>query len=306
MLIQAFSEAGDRMSTKKTNVVFVSLFLLFNSLVLAAPLPPCGPYQISGKIADLKWYPERKVKGIPGMSGSTGRDRTFSAHFLVKLNDYKGIDSNNAIQITRNVDPSALKNKSADYIPDFVTLMINHNGKRYLKKGMTILVKGYTVRGDEGGTWSDYTEVDILKHNSTEDSIEHYLETFILKPEYGGEVFCAYEIYGKELKQRQSFFYLWALCSEYYMKEGVLTMGSAISVPLVLISKDVEYGSAIKEHKMPSNGEKWGEDVRRLFPKKHHKDIFAQGDGFNRRGDELLSITKKKAMCYYNLVQCLE
>lgn len=233
--------------------IFLPLVILsFTSTIIAVPLPQNGPFQISGKIVELKWYPEKLVKGISGMSGSAGKDRKFPAHYIVKLADYNGVNPQKALEILRYVDHSRF---IIDNTADFVALMINHNNKRYLKNGMTILVKGYEVRGDEGGTWVYYTSLDILKHKLTEDAIEYYLENYILKPEYGGETFCAYEIYGKELRQGKGYFYLWSLCSEYYKKGGVLNSGSAVSVPLVLISRTTEEGSSIEEHKMPSDGE---------------------------------------------------
>lgn len=281
--------------------IVLMVILFFTSLIIAVPLPPNGPFEISGKIVELKWYPEKAVKGIPGMSGSAGKDRKFPAHYIVQLTDYKGVDPQKAREISMYVDYSnSIKNDTSAV----VTLMINHNNKRYLKKGMTILISGYNVRGDEGGIWTYYTSLNILKHNSTEEAIEHYLENHILKPEYGGETFCAYEIYGKELKQGKEFFYLWALCSEYYKKGGILNLGSAVSVPLVLVSRNIEAGSSIEEHKMPTNGEGWSEDVKRLIPKKYHNQIFAQGDAFSKRGNRLFNIAKNKAMCYYKLTQC--
>jgi hypothetical protein len=35
--------------------------------------------------------------------------------------------------------------------------------KEFLKKGMRITVRGYKIAGDEGGTWTYYTEIKILR-----------------------------------------------------------------------------------------------------------------------------------------------
>ena len=57
---------------------------------LAAPIPPVGPYDVTGTIQEVRWVPERTVKGIPQMSGSAGKDRVESPHFRIKLVDYAG------------------------------------------------------------------------------------------------------------------------------------------------------------------------------------------------------------------------
>jgi hypothetical protein len=50
--------------------------------------------------------------------------------------------------------------------PSFILLKINHSEKSYLKKGMTIKVVGYTVRGEEGGKWTNFKTIEILEfHN---------------------------------------------------------------------------------------------------------------------------------------------
>jgi len=146
----------------------LSLFLasLFFFLALgygiAVPVRPLGPVNISGKVNDLNWVPEKKIKATHGMSGSAGRDRTIPAHFLVKLENFEGIDSRTAVIMTRYIDRSAFKNQGWDVKPPFILLKINHTDQNYLRKGMKIKVSGYTVRGDEGGVWTYFTRIDVI------------------------------------------------------------------------------------------------------------------------------------------------
>ena len=116
-------------------------------------------------MSELKWVPEKKIKAVRGMSGSAGKDRTFPAHFLVTLEDFEGVDRQTAATMTRYIDWSALKDQEKGCRPSFVLLKINHNDKNYLKKGMRIKVSGYTVRGDEGGTWTYFTGIDVMKNS---------------------------------------------------------------------------------------------------------------------------------------------
>jgi hypothetical protein len=145
--------------------IFICCFIFTVTLnAVAAPIRPVGPVDVSGTIRELKWVPEEKVKGVPGMSGSLGHDRTRFAHFLVTLTDYDGVNAETARRMTEYLDSTAYKGERQKDRPSFVLLQINHNDKNYLRKGMKIRVIGYEVRGDEGGTWTYYDRVEITNH----------------------------------------------------------------------------------------------------------------------------------------------
>ena len=237
------------------------------------------------------------------MSGSAGIDRTVPAHFLVTLRDFEGVDSKTALVMTRYLDPSVFKDEGKDIIPPFIILKINQSDKNYLKQGMLIKVRGYTVRGDEGGTWTHYTKIDILKQPSQIDSIQRYLETSIESPNSGGKMFCAYELFGTETKNAKKYIYLWTACMEYYVKGGVLRQGAAVSLPVALNAEETSHGDMIKGHKKPVDGEGYGNSIRKIFPAKYHPVIFAEGQEYNRRADGLLRETERRARTYYHLQQ---
>jgi len=149
---------------KKTPCIILlwcSLFLIIASLH-AAPIRPMGPFDITGTISEVQWVPEEFRKGKPGWSGSLGHDRTIPAHFLVKLIDYDGVAAEHAITITRYISFNAYGDKNPSGMPPFVILKINSKDKTFLKSGMKIQVTGYSVRGDEGGTWTSYSGIKIL------------------------------------------------------------------------------------------------------------------------------------------------
>jgi len=287
----------------KTTLPWIIAFLLilfagFNTL--AAPIRPIGPVDVSGTVSDLKWNPDKKIKGLPGMSGSAGVDRTVPAHFLVTLKDFVGVDSKTALMMTRYVDWSAFKDEKDNFIPPFIILKINQNDNNYLKQGMFIKVSGYTVRGDEGGTWTYYTKVDILNQPSQTDSIQRYLETSIESTNSGGKMFCAYELFGTETKKTKKYIYLWTACMEYYVKGGVLRQGAAVSLPVALTAKETSHGDMIKGHKKPVDGEGYGNSIRKIFPPKYQTTIFAQGQEYNRRANSLLRETERQAKAYFH------
>lgn len=143
---------------------FLALGMSLAAAGFAAPLPPFSPVDITGKISGVKWVPEQQVEAIPGMSGSAGHDRVFQAHFLIKLIEYTGIDAARAWQMTRLVDWHALGDGSEHALPPFILLRIDHRDREYFKPGMTIRVTGYTISGDEGGTWTSHDRIAILHH----------------------------------------------------------------------------------------------------------------------------------------------
>lgn len=269
--------------------------------VSAAPLPRLGPADISGVIDDVRWIPETTVKGIPGLSGSAGRDRAFAPHFLVRLTDFSGVDAATAVAMTRYVDWNALKNLGNKQKTAFVLLKLDYPDKNYLKQGMKIRVLAYIVGGDEGGTWASFSKIEVLSEPESKDFLRRYLENTLESPGFGGKMFCKYELYGKEPKGKRQFFYLWAFCMEYYVKQGHLQEGTGVSMPVVLVAIPSCHGDLIETHFQPVDGEDYGNSIRTLFPKAYHPAIFAEGDAYNRRADTLQKKARQSARIYYHL-----
>ena len=265
----------------------------------AAPIRPVGPIDVTGTISGIQWVPETSVKGKPGWSGSLGHDRIRPANFLLTLTDYEGVNDETAYRMTRYLEWNAFKDNEQKGKPPFVLLKINHNDKNYLRKGMRIRVTGYTVRGDEGGTWTYYAGVYDVDHLVTEERIRIYLEKNIESPGFGGRMFCAYEIFGTEKKGDRDYSYLWTLCMEYYAKGNSLIKGTGVSMPVVLISLRSSRGSDIVEHEKPVDGEGYAESIRRIFPAKYHGAILAGAEGNDRRAASLMRDTEKQASTYF-------
>lgn len=126
----------------------------------SAPLPPVGKTDIDGTIEKATWEPGKKLKAIKGMSGSAGRDRTLPAHFVVTLKGFSGPTVKQAAMMNSFVGATN-SGETGDNRPSRLTVWINSNDPSYLKPGMRIRVSGYTVTGDEGGTWSHHDRVEI-------------------------------------------------------------------------------------------------------------------------------------------------
>ena len=137
------------------------LAVLAARLCGAAPIPRLGPMDITGKIVSAKWVAEQQVKGVPGMSGSAGRDRVNPAHFIVVLEGVQGADPRALRQMSRYLGSAsgAAGEECAD--PPCAVLKLNHADPEYLKPGMHIIVKEYRIGGDEGGTWTSFSRIAI-------------------------------------------------------------------------------------------------------------------------------------------------
>ena len=67
--------------------LIVILVLAYAFAGMASPMAPQPELNIEGLVAVVEWVPEVTEKGVWGMSGSLGGDRTFPAHYEVELVD---------------------------------------------------------------------------------------------------------------------------------------------------------------------------------------------------------------------------
>jgi hypothetical protein len=119
--------------------------------VSAVPMIPLGPVDVSGTITELKWIPAKRIKGIPGMSGSAGVDRIIPAHFLAALRPYAGPDAELARSFNHMVGASDLNPADPDEPPATLVVWVLGVRPGHLKVGMRVLLPSYTIFGDEGG-----------------------------------------------------------------------------------------------------------------------------------------------------------
>jgi hypothetical protein len=143
-------------------VLGAGIQLLFILVAAAAPIRPVGPLDVTGTVSEVRRVPERLIKGTPGASGSLGRDRIEAAHLLVKLIDYEGITPETARIMTHYLNESASRNTPDKDPPPFVLLRLGIKNPDQMRPGLRIRVTGYKVAGDEGGTWTAYTEITFL------------------------------------------------------------------------------------------------------------------------------------------------
>ena len=142
-------------------ILFACTFLLNSAPLGAAPIPPAGPFDIAVTISEVQWLPAQHIRGKRSMSGSLGHDRVVAAHFVVRLVKYTGVTAEQAIRITKYISFMAYGDKNPSGMPPFIILKIDAKDKNFLKTGMKVRVAGYTVRGDEGGTWTSFAGIGV-------------------------------------------------------------------------------------------------------------------------------------------------
>ena len=140
------------------------LFFLFLEISssFAGPMKPLGPLNIEGTIIKISWHPEEFRKGIPGMSGSAGQDRTIPAHYRLSLS---GTWENRE----EGSPPSTHKGD--------IDIRINHPlNDSFLMKNISVRINGYRENGDEGGIRSSFEKIEILGTKERPEIINLFID----------------------------------------------------------------------------------------------------------------------------------
>jgi hypothetical protein len=152
-VVSAERERGRSQSWLRRSALAILATLLVVGHGQAAPLPPFPPVDICGDIVSTSWKPGFELPGKPGFSGSLGHDRAFPARFNVVIEHYSGIDARAAARINGLLSFDA---GQAGGDPSQLLLIIASPDPDLLTRARSLCVYGYTIRGDEGGTWTSH------------------------------------------------------------------------------------------------------------------------------------------------------
>jgi hypothetical protein len=93
------------------------------------------------------------------------------------------------------------------------------------------------------------TAVLSVGNNPTEVSttnlvpiVEEYLNNTISFSTKDKKFFSAFISYGQEEKNNQLYYYIWAVREQFFLKNNVLTKGTAASGPIVLVFDKKKWG----------------------------------------------------------------
>ncbi|MCP3993745.1 MAG: hypothetical protein GY722_01590 [bacterium] len=106
-----------------------------------------------------------------------------------------------------------------------------------------------------------------------EDGVRHLVSTFLPNwgggPVLGGEMFCAYELYGWEQHDDVAEAWIWADCREYYVDLGALVIGTAGAAPMTVHLARTSNGWLVSFVDEAGMGGLYATSVREMFPPEH-------------------------------------
>ncbi len=90
------------------------------------------------------------------------------------------------------------------------------------------------------------------------DQVEAFLADTLVKPAFGGRVFCVPDVLGTRKQETASGAivreYVYAYCQEYYPGAGRLELGTGESVPVVLTARRTGGGYSLVGFQVPPDG----------------------------------------------------
>ena len=93
--------------------------------------------------------------------------RVFPARFLIHLKDFAGVDAETAHKMSSYLNQSEYAPMEKPPKPATMLLQIDYGDKDRVKPGMKIRISDYSITGDEGGTYTTFGKLEILRGPKT-------------------------------------------------------------------------------------------------------------------------------------------
>jgi len=106
------------------------------------------------------------------------------------------------------------------------------------------------------------------------DVTKEYLADKVGIVGFGGKVYCAHKVLDVEMSGEIVNEYVYAVCQEYYPRNGELQQGTGTGMPVALLIKKQDTTYQVISHRIPGDGARYASDVERIFPKRIHDAIF--------------------------------
>jgi len=118
---------------------------------------------------------------------------------------------------------------------------------------------------------STITVVEQIEPTILDNQIREYLVDYYGQANFGGRVYCDYELFGMEIKDEEVMYYLWALCQEYYIdRNDELKKGMLLQGPIVLIAQIVDGQLVFLSHQ---SFEQDLDSAKNIFPEIYHQRL---------------------------------
>lgn len=115
---------------------------------------------------------------------------------------------------------------------------------------------------------------------SSDLTVQDYLEENIAWTVYGGEKFCSFIVLNQNYADE---LYLNVLCQEYYLEDGFLKEGSGLAGPVKIILE----GDEPVDYWMPEDGSKFTETLKQGFGEYYQVYINSRNEHDNLRKENL-------------------
>ncbi len=132
----------------------------------------------------------------------------------------------------------------------------------------------------------------------------------VVEANFGGQVFCAHDVLALEMQEDGADVYVWALCGEYYLENGLPVLGTAGSLPVALHLVRGGETYALASYELPLDGTGYGASIEEIFPAEAiRKMCEGQPAGydeqriacFNERAERLEADIEQQAWEYFGV-----
>lgn len=117
----------------------------------------------------------------------------------------------------------------------------------------------------------DQKYLESLTQKEIQKEIFYGMPERVLKPEFGGKVFCASELYGfdKDPDELSINIYLYGYCEEYYIKGETVTLGVSFSTPMRIVFKVYRQELVFDSLTAPKDGGEYTDPIEDIIPEKY-------------------------------------
>lgn len=138
--------------------------------------------------------------------------------------------------------------------------------------------------------------LESLTEKEIQKQVFYTMPQEVLKPQFGGKVFCASKLYGFKIdpEDLKLDVYLWGYCEEYYIKGETITLGTGISQAMKLTFKTDGNKLMFDSIITSKNGDDYENSINIIFPKEHAKQAL---EGLDTK--QMIPSPKTQADNYY-------
>ncbi len=132
------------------------------------------------------------------------------------------------------------------------------------------------------------------------EGVEGDLVAAVGQSNFGGKIFCAYDLLGSRGREEEMEVFVWALCREYFLAGQELTSGTASSLPVALHLKKSGDGYALTGFDIPQDGTGFMPSIQAAFPAAAIRRMcLTDAECYNGRANRLEQEIRQRARSFF-------